>query len=72
MPRTSAIYNETDASHVVWQAASVSPGMTFGMRSEERVRMFRECCRSRSSARRAAAFWVLVAVQSFASARARV
>eukprot|EP00965_Chrysotila_dentata_P204106 6182137-Pleurochrysis_carterae.AAC.2 len=72
MPRASAIYNETDASHAVWQTASVSPGMTFGMRSKERVRVFRERCGLRSRARRTAAFRFSVAVHSFISARARV
>eukprot|EP00965_Chrysotila_dentata_P046116 1533420-Pleurochrysis_carterae.AAC.1 len=38
MPRTSAIYDEADASHVVGQAASMSPRVSFRVRSEERVR----------------------------------
>eukprot|EP00965_Chrysotila_dentata_P162167 5355464-Pleurochrysis_carterae.AAC.1 len=72
MPRAPAIYNETDASHVVWQTASVSPGMTFGMRSKKRARVFRERCGLRCRARCAAAFRFTVAVHLFISARARV
>eukprot|EP00965_Chrysotila_dentata_P262269 6214516-Pleurochrysis_carterae.AAC.1 len=46
--------------------------MTFGVRSEECVRVSCECCGLRSRARRAAAFRVSVAVPSFVSACARV
>eukprot|EP00965_Chrysotila_dentata_P162763 5375063-Pleurochrysis_carterae.AAC.2 len=72
VPRTSAIYNEADASHVVWQLASVSPRMTFGMRCEERARVFCKCRGLRGRARRAAAFWVLFGVRSLAEACATV